>query len=364
MLLVTAFILALTFQDAPAEKEAPPTPTIEEFANQVVTAFSAGEADALSAFFDVERFLDRALGGVEADPPAVEGFRDGFKKSFRLGHLCAVLGNQGWAERLRIEAKDDGSWGALCRLVYPGAFIDYYVFRIEQHGGAFCVTDVSYLADCYSQSEVTLEGGEAIFTDPASPDGLQIALLFKKSKEQERAGEYEGLLQTITELEKRGHGTKRLLIQKLRVLSLLKKKDEYGALLEKIQETYPADPNLPHVLYKICLREGRLADALPHLDAIDRWAGDDPYIEYLRGILSNALKRRSDAKRFHRRAIEEDPLLLAPYYELIAYSLEEKDFETTGAMMTTLEELLESDLRAVLEDSQYEAFAASDAGKL
>ena len=32
--------------------------------------------------------------------------------------------------------------------------------------------------------------------------------------------------------------------------------------------------------------------------------------------------------------------------------------------MTTLEELLESDLRAVLEDSQYEAFAASDAGKL
>lgn len=63
----------------------------------------------------------------------------------------------------------------------------------------------------------------------------------------------------------------------------------------------------------------------------------------------------------HAHAIEEEETLADPYWELIQYSLNEKAFDRTAELLTTLEQKLGFEFQDLTQVPAYQGFTKSEA---
>jgi tetratricopeptide (TPR) repeat protein len=138
---------------------------------------------------------------------------------------------------------------------------------------------------------------------------------------------------------------------------------EHAAAFEDFCRRYPGDPTLDLLGIDVHLGAERWDEALGCLDRLARRVGQDAYLLFLRGNIQHSAGRAKAAVECWEKAVELEPTLAEPRWELLAFRIGQGDHSAAAHVL----ERLERDFDFLLEDleislcgfSGWEAFAAS-----
>ena len=105
------------------------------------------------------------------------------------------------------------------------------------------------------------------------------------------------------------------------------------------------------------------AKARAGIDRLDRSLGGDPYLDILRASSFMAEGDKKSAKEYFRKAIAAEEYLVIAYFNLIAISLAEKNFDETSRLLTVIREKFPKQLPDVMRNPIYIPYVNSPQGQ-
>ena len=369
-MLISLFVSVLLFSGDPA----PPAPTsaddevkAREFSFEIARLLNERDGEALAAAFDIEALLDRIFDYEGAKKATRLGFSVPFRmKSSRMGtQLCNTVMSEGaWAEPIRLTKNTDGSFNALVRVVRRrDTTFEYIDFRIASKESRWAISDTLSSLLPQSNSEYQRDQLYAGRSRAGSEVDQTKAKANRELIQLQSQSEYEAVLARLEEVEKTYEHTVFWQAQRIMALGKLGRFEEMSAAVTKALELDSSRIAAVMYAYNLSLSAKRFEEAISFLDLIDRWAGEDPYLEFVRGKLYLFLGKVELAIENFERSCEEDPYLPAPYRELLNVGVPRKRWSLVAKTLDGAEKYLGSDFTALPEAAAWQGFFASEEGK-
>lgn len=307
-------------EQPPAPKVTPPTVAeAEAFAKVLVWHLSPCNPVALDEHVDFGLLVARAVAGRKYSAPQVAQFR----KEFNGQQMCRDLKDAKFVY-LRTQMIDGVPRPLLRGLSSAG--VNYMQLEIDMRNGRMRLADM-YLATAGERFSDTLRNLlDATFAE----DAVAISATFKRIGEARVAGNLAEARELIRTLPGRIRATKAIRLLHIQVLD--NESSEYLQVVEAFVKAFPGDPALlAHEIDRAFLRN-EFDRAITAIDALDRFAGGDPYLDVLRIAPLLKTGRYTDAIAAAKRATVREPTLADGWWALATSQAASKDF--TGALAT------------------------------
>ena len=341
-----------------------PEDSARQFAFRLAGFLNERDGAKLSAAFDTKEMTDRILDVEGADPIVRVGFEPGFRDNFRLGEVyCAQMESDAWSEPLRVTKNDEGGYKALLRVVQKGSLFYYLEFRIIQKGDDWAIVDLLSSGTPQTQCERTqsalLSRLELGFPKNTLDRSKAESSVSKLSKE----GKFEEALARLEQVEAEWGSSPFMRWQRVLVLGGLARWEEMQSVADAALQKDPDQVAIAMTAYDYLQGAKKYKEALRYLDPLDRWAGEDPYVEFVRGLFFVVLGEKERAVEFLEKSIAEDRYLPGPYLQLVNLGVELERWELVGKTLHGCEEYLEWDLSSLADSEAFQGFFGSEVGK-
>jgi hypothetical protein len=353
---VTAVLAAATV--TPAE--------VARFGADVVADFQRG-VDGLSARYDREATLDRALKGVPGAPDELEEFRKGFRKSVPGDELLDTVKTGGVVAFRRAVTLDGEPAARFCMHTKQGAFNLIEIKLAKNAKGEVKAVDDWDL----KSGETRSQGSHRIFmavqaaNQPQSPetdvrDAKALLALIQASN----TGAWADVIAAYRKLSPVLQGDR---LAATRYLSALAQTDDaaYRAAVPKYLQTHSADPSTAVMAVRFHMEQKQWSEALRAIDAGEkRIGGDDGWAEEERGGVAYEQGDMAAAKLHCSQAVAREPLVRAPYDMLLEIAVNEKNHGDTAKWLTAMERDLKLKLADISAVPMFAGFVASKEGQV
>jgi thioredoxin-like negative regulator of GroEL len=173
-----------------------------------------------------------------------------------------------------------------------------------------------------------------------------------------RAKKYQEGLTAYRQLPSRMKIDKNVLLVRLS-LAQNAGDQEYSEAIQDVMTNYPNDPCADFVGIDSYLLRNEFAKALESLEHLDAAVGGDPYLKVMRANVFAKSGNLIEARKACQKAIEEEPTLKEAYWSLVNVSLQEKKFDETVDLLTTLADKFQEEIGDLTNTPDYAEFVSS-----
>lgn len=365
----TTICLLLLFCVVRAEK----TP-YESWADQVVTAVEAGDADRTMVLFDFRALLDTATLGGPQDVRT--GFTAGAMKAMRqkggvLHEIIPDVARGGRFDLLRITERE-GQPCARFRFASAVGGINYLdvKLRLDDTGAVRGIDMYNQLSGEWMSAtmrrfflaavrlqkqslwEKLVGGGGKEWLEGA--EGLQ------RMSRLMNAGLFADAMKVYRALPDVVRKQKSTMVVGIRVAEQLGEK-EYAEAIDEYLALYPDDPSAHLISIDAHFMKGRFDAALASVDALDKSVGGDPYLGILKANLLLSGGKPDKARESARAALKVGPDWTDGYFALLDIELQTRRFEEVVRLLNLLEDRFGFAFEDLTQHDAYAEFVKSPA---
>lgn len=347
VLLLTIILLSVGRAEIPADS------LIEKFLYSIQYGLAAGDAEALNQHIKMDKLLDKSLHGLAVTKKMEQELKSEFNKQFNFGaEIIQGMGEDGHYMAMNYDTSSD-TIRALFRLAGMNIGVNYHQFDII-YDRDFEIIDVyiylsgEYLSDTFRILIEPMLLNTDSFTDYLKSMGEQIfgekrryineLPKLAEMKQARIAGDFQKAHEIYLSMASS--------VQKMKAVQLLHiicisniSNDLMVEYVEKFRDSYPDDPSLDLLLIDYFLVKQDYKSSLAALHRLSQNVGeDDGYLHYMMGNIYYAQKEFGLCEQYQKMAIELEPWLAEPHYQLIELYLENRNFSGVVAMMVSLEE--------------------------
>jgi hypothetical protein len=326
------------------------------FAKALETAAATGNQSDFDALIDWDAVFKRMSTGWNMTESArqqnFEGLRQGLAEGGGLtGRLVNNSKNGGTLTFLRTR-ESHGRKVVLIRMIQPieqGGFAYFEFVPDRSADGKVRASDIYLYSSGEFISESLRRAMLPLITEQ-SRSFLDKLLTGEKAymKDSPRLGE-------AARLSKAGKPAEALAIlkglspetQKLKMVLLLRlqaaqgtNETDYLAAVEDFRKNYPNDAGLDLFSIDFYIMKKDFTAALKAIDRLDKSLGGDPYLNVTRAGISDVYGNLEGAKRFARKAIDQEPTLSSAYFTLVGLSLKEEKYNDTLSLLKEMDQKL------------------------
>lgn len=331
-----------------------------ELADALVTAAYDGNVKRISALFDLRATVLRALAGMDRGPylddADLETVTATVRRRFELvglAHSLAQIENDHSELRLLRETQaGEGRWLALRRNSEKGVehldlllslgdqgqpvIVDYRLLSAAKLMSAQ-LRDYDLLVALGQQSDVHIQ----VHNELDEQDNTllaQHASLIRGSREASATGRYQDALRLWDQLPEPVRGLLPSLVFEFELALEARDQERYRTVFAELERRYGDEPAvaMPRLDYYLATEE--LPKALEAVDLVARHAISDPYFDVIRSNILTDMHNPRAAKEAALRALQSAPDLKDAYWNLVAVSLNERDFEATAGLLLEMRE--------------------------
>ncbi|MEW6745444.1 MAG: hypothetical protein AB1486_22050 [Planctomycetota bacterium] len=336
---------------------------------ELAQRLNARNPDVEKTLLDISALVETSLRGL--DLPA--GYRQTYVTQvvsrFSLRErLDGVFGKSWKMKFLRIRMRD-AQPHALLRMSAEGKF-NYYEFLIKKDSAgrlrspdAYVYANGERISDTLRRFALPLivRDNAALLTGLGRTDADYLANVEKIEKMQELggSGKMADALAIYRSLPESVRQEASVLLLRLRLAS--GDPAEFAQAVEVLRRKYPDDGTSDYLALdgQILIRD--LQGALATIDRLDEAIGGDPFLDYHRALVHQLAGDLTQAKNRLRRCVTNDPAVAEAYWQLLAISLQERDFETTAQLLDEMEIALQIEFKDLSQLPAYAEFAKSEA---
>lgn len=342
------------------------------WAEQLEAEVQAGNLD-LSEILDLRAMLEFATASSDAVEPMRSDFITAALNQWQTKQgLVATLVKRIEAEAgsyrlLRLQEVEGVRW-ALFRVLDSEGQINYHRFRVARQADRVTVVDVETVRWGESVSQ-TVRRMYLAMADDANRGwidsffGETSAYVTHQAElvrlcEQVENQQYTEALQTYDTLPETLQCDKTALLARITAAQAL---DDPASteMLTHFRQRYPRDRSWPLLLLDFSLLDEDHAGALRAIEQLDQFVGGDPYLHMMRAHVYSALDDFATARIALRRAIDEEPDLLAAYGMLLNLALEHQDHDETLQMLRVLSTRFDAQFDELTLFPEYDTFTES-----
>ncbi|HYO60237.1 hypothetical protein [Archangium sp.] len=321
-------------------------PAFLSFAREVEDSLRGGDPAVLDARVDVDQLLQRATRGLPASKTFMDELTGDVRESgLHLGGRLLDVGAENLRVRLLRVWMQGRTHRALFRILSPSG-LNYFDFELGRNArNEVVIVDIyPYMAgELFSESLRRVYLMAAAEEGQCSLEGLsrrERGLLgsMPRLRRIERLMESESYREVVEELDRLPPavlGEKSFQLLRLKALAHLDEAEYLSGLLA-FEKAFPGDAALDLYSLDNPLLRGDATAMMQAIDRLDRRV-EDPYLQYLRGLVKLEQEDLTGAKRFFQKTIHEEPALFEPYVELLGLAIQESDHAGAVRLLEALE---------------------------
>jgi len=340
------------------------------FARNIESSLSACETALFESSVDFEALLLRGTADLGIPDEVHADLVGGVARGFVLGEeICKAVQRSGSYDLLKVR-RVEGEPRALFRIVSDSGFNYHELLLATTADGEVAIIDLyvlslgewvsqtarrgflPFLSQLETGSLDRMDAGENLFVENLS--GIL------SMQQRYRQGDFEGALDVFDSMPEQLKKHRNILMTRF-AIALEIGGEAYDAAMLDLKNNFPGDPGLDLVLVDYYFNEGRFDRALEIIDRIDRWAGGDPYLDFMRANVLYADGKPAAARTAARRAIEREPSMEDPYWTLVSISLDAGDFVETARLLGEIEGVLGVAIGDLSTIPEYARFVESEA---
>ena len=325
---------------------------LNNFMYQIEYAIEDHEADVFNSFVNFDKFSKRIFTNfnLEANEEFISGFQKGFQSRFKIGQeLVNNMSEIGHFTLLSYAIVGDTVFGFYRYVGADG--LNYHEYVIEKNE-KYEIVDVylfstgEYLSETMSRLVEPLLLKDDSFLSQLSDvsskmfgekkryiEDVQKLPLIRKSIAN---GEFENAYEMYNSLDEKVRLEKACQLISLHIVGNLND----SLLLKHLQiykETFPDDPSLDLMLIDYYFLQKKYTEALDCVTSFEKISTSDGYLQYLKSVIYYEISDTVKFLQYSKLAIEYEPWLTEPYYTLITFNLEKKDFPEVVDLMKSFE---------------------------
>jgi predicted Zn-dependent protease len=354
--LIVVFVGLMACKRGQPEARKLVTPTAEEarvFGKELAKYIAPCDTAELDRRIDRDLLIERAVANRKVDDAFMRGFKSSFESVGTV--LCRQLSQQQnvQASFLRLHMVN-GVPRPLIRLLQDGA-LNYYELDLDKTGGRVRAADITIYMAGERLSELV---GKMI--DMLKDEGAGTAMLLtavSSNMQQQKWQEAYGAIQALPAKLREHKAVKLMQVQIAGELG----DDTYREAIDAYAKAFPNDPSLALVEIDHSILQKRYADALRHIDALDKLVGGDPYLDVLRGEIVGQQGNRAEALALATRASERAPELVACWWQLLTQQVASERYTDALKTLETLRDRFKQtiDQDTLRGDERFRVFADS-----
>jgi TonB family protein len=366
--------LVLLAWAAAVHAAAPADDAVQRFVARIESQAATAEGSLFDVALDVDAMLDIALKD-EGSAELRTVFRRDMKKTLSgVSSLAHAIKDGGSYRLLRLRTDPRRGPTALFRLITGNGTFNYHEYALKRDAAGVRAVDVyifingEWMSDTIRRSWLLALGETGLPAQIKRVAGFESDMaksgpLVDTVNKLQAAGQLRAALDAWRKLPASIQANKSVLIQRVQIAKGLGEQ-EYSDALAAFANQFPGDPALDMLLVDDHLNKKQWDLALETMDRIRRAVGGDAYLDVMR---ANVLVARNDpaaAKAALRTAVEQEPTLLPAYWLLLRFSLTEKKYTETAALLSALESDAGFTVPDLTQVEEYAGFVASDAYKV
>jgi len=263
----------------------------------------AGLPDKLNTIFDQNTFADNVVDAMHDNSFGVKQAVKEKIKELKLGNeIVKGKGDEGLFSLLKQYEKD-GKQHLLYRLCFNDGGLNYYDFELAKFNGQIKAADVYvYLSgEMFSKSIGTLLS--SVLGEKSSDkniEAIQKMSRLLKAKEYDRAMKVYATLPASIQKEK----TVQLIY--IRICEGISN-DVYLKALNEYEAAFPNEPNIYLMMIDKYFLDKKYKETLEMVDKLDGLINKDPFLDFYRSNLSDAMGNTADAILYCERLVKNMP---------------------------------------------------------
>lgn len=339
LMLVFVGLIACARSQPEARKLVSPTAEeAEAFGQDFAKHISPCDAGELDRRMDRELLIRRAVSNRHVTDDFIRGFKSSFGGIGTV--LCRQLSVQQnvAASFLRVKTVG-GAPRPLIRLLQDGA-LNYYELDLDKQDGRVRAADLTIYMAGEPLSELV---GKMI--DMLKREGAETAASLTAISKHMQAREWKEAHVALRSLPAKLRENKAMRLMEVQITAELGD-DAYREAIDVYAKAFPNDPSLALVEIDHSILQKRYADALRHIDALDKLVGGDPYLDVLRAEIAGQQGNGAEALTLATRATERAPELVACWWQLLTQQAANQRYEDALVTLATLRDKFGQDISA------------------
>lgn len=258
---------------------------------------------------------------------------------------------------------------AIVRLLPPAGGVNYHTLYLDSNErGQLRIVDIGVAVSGERLTKTLRRGFLALLADSAgdwTPFLSEAEQLYSahlgdlramaEALSQQELGRVDGLYGELPAALQRDHGVQMLRLQ----AALAHGETRFGNALTEFRALFKESLAAELFAIDAWLQLDQPAGSLQAIDRIEAAVQTDPYLSVMRGDVYYRAGELEAAKRAAQAAIEADPDLQDPWWQLTTISLDERDFARTAELLTQLGRRFDIEFQDLREVPEYNEFVRS-----
>jgi len=331
---ILSFVCIACFHFSQAQVKAVTKAEAQATAQKLSDIVSAGDVNALAAFFDLPAMIGIITEKSRAakNPELMEEFSERFSMNAFAQNL--VTGSRTGSFQLLRNYEKESKQHLLFRML-TGKGINYLDFHLTRVGSEIKGSDVKNFIAGEEMTTILAEMIDALVPEDVDPLNLMnttdTMIVMKQMMDR---GEVKAVKEMYERLPPELQQSKAMLLGYMEACKRISVKD-YKVALERFSQAYPNSPNAYLLMIDISTLEKDYDKTLCSIDKIDEIVGGDPVLDYYRGNVYFLLQKKEESRTSFEKVYAYDPDITMNIQALIATYVKEKELDKAKKIIET-----------------------------
>lgn len=142
-------------------------------------------------------------------------------------------------------------------------------------------------------------------------------------------------------------------------LNTYKKSSAFETVLASVRKIYPKDVFMDMIAIDVMVRQKKYQEAIDAIERINKRTGGDPHLKILHGRMLLNLNKQAPGRQMIKEALTEDDSLLSGYWNLVSFSLKDKDHVETLNLLKSIHTKFKINFKDLRQIPSYQHFVKS-----